>query len=407
MRILISAYACRPNIGSEPAIGWNLSKQLAENWDIWVITRQNNQPEITKYLEHNQQVKLNVIYCDLPRWFQYFNKNQRLVHLHYYLWQIVAYFLGRRLHKKLNFSLVHHITYVRYWSPSFLALLPIPFIWGPVGGGEATPQCLLKDLNPRELLQELSRFLIHRLSEWDPFLGLTAKRSQIALATTEDTARRLAKLGAKNIKVLSQLGLEDSEIDRLSRIKPSQKCRFISIGRLLHWKGFHLSLQAFAAANLPLTIDYWVIGDGPDYARLTELAEDLNIADRVHFMGKLSREETLSKLQEASVLVHPSLHDSGALVCAEAMAAGRPVICLDLGGPALQVTQDTGIKIPAQSAEKIVQSLSEAMVYLAKHPDICAQMGIASQQRVRNTLSWSIKAKEISTIYDDCAVVQS
>jgi len=401
----MSAYACRPNLGSEPAIGWNLSKQLAEDWEIWIITRQNNQPEITKYLEHNQQVKLHVVYCDLPRWFQYFNRNQRLVHFHYYIWQIIAYLVGRRLHKKLNFSLVHHVTYVRYWSPSFLALLPIPFIWGPVGGGEATPASLLKDLTLGELIQELIRLLIHRLSEWDPFLWLTAKRSKIALATTEDTAKRLAKLGAENIKVLSQLGLEDREIERLSHIEPAQTCRFVSIGRLLYWKGFHLSLQAFAAADLPATIDYWIIGDGPDYTRLTKLAEDLNIASRVHFLGKLSREDTLSKLKESSVLVHPSLHDSGALVCAEAMAAGRPVICLDLGGPALQVTQDTGIKIPVHSAQQIVQSLSEAMVYLAMHPDICAQMGIASQQRVRDTLSWSMKAKEISNIYNEFAVV--
>jgi len=400
----MSAYACRPNLGSEPAIGWNLSKQLAEDWEIWIITRQNNQPEITKYLEHNQQVKLHVVYCDLPRWFQYFNRNQRLVHFHYYIWQIIAYFVGRRLHKKLNFSLVHHVTYVRYWSPSFLALLPIPFIWGPVGGGEATPASLLKDLTLGELIQELIRLLIHRLSEWDPFLWLTAKRSKIALATTEDTAKRLAKLGAENIKVLSQLGLEDAEIERLSHIEPAQTCRFVSIGRLLHWKGFHLSLQAFAAADLPTTIDYWIIGDGPDYTRLTKLAADLNIASRVHFLGKLSREETLSKLRESSVLVHPSLHDSGALVCAEAMAAGRPVICLDLGGPALQVTQDTGIKIPVHSAQQIVQSLSEAMVYLAKHPDICAEMGTASQQRVRDTLSWSMKAREISNIYHEFAM---
>jgi len=400
----MSAYACRPNLGSEPAIGWNLSKQLAEDWEIWIITRQNNQPEITKYLEHNQQVKLHVVYCDLPRWFQYFNRNQRLVHFHYYIWQIIAYFVGRRLHKKLNFSLVHHVTYVRYWSPSFLALLPIPFIWGPVGGGEATPASLLKDLTLGELIQELIRLLIHRLSEWDPFLWLTAKRSKIALATTEDTAKRLAKLGAENIKVLSQLGLEDAEIERLSHIEPAQTCRFVSIGRLLHWKGFHLSLQAFAAADLPTTIDYWIIGDGPDYTRLTKLAADLNIASRVHFLGKLSREETLSKLRESSVLVHPSLHDSGALVCAEAMAAGRPVICLDLGGPALQVTQDTGIKISVHSAQQIVQSLSEAMVYLAKHPDICAEMGTASQQRVRDTLSWSMKAREISNIYHEFAM---
>src|SRR2546430_4418443 len=46
---------------------------------------------------------------------------------------------------------------------------------------------------------------------------------------------------------------------------------------------------------------------------------------------------------------HPSLHDSGGWVCLEAMAAGRPVICLDLGGPGYQVTEESGIKIDRKS----------------------------------------------------------
>ena len=49
------------------------------------------------------------------------------------------------------------------------------------------------------------------------------------------------------------------------------------------------------------------------------------------------------------MLIHPSLHDSGGWVCLEAMAAGRPVICLDLGGPGLQVTEKTGIKVKAST----------------------------------------------------------
>ena len=72
------------------------------------------------------------------------------------------------------------------------------------------------------------------------------------------------------------------------------------------------------------------MGDGRERKRLQVLAEQLGVADKVHFWGFLSRSETLQKLSEYHILVHPSLHDSGGNVCLEAMAVGRPIICLNL-----------------------------------------------------------------------------
>ena len=60
------------------------------------------------------------------------------------------------------------------------------------------------------------------------------------------------------------------------------------MGRLLHWKGFHLGLRAFAQANLPNT-EYWIVGDGPQWHHLQTLASDLGIAKKVKFWGRLPR----------------------------------------------------------------------------------------------------------------------
>ena len=128
------------------------------------------------------------------------------------------------------------------------------------------------------------------------------------------------------------------------------------MGRLLHWKGFHLGLRAFAQADLS-EAEYWVCGDGAEWDRLHQLVKELKIESQVKFWGKLPRDQVLEKLGQCHVLVHPSLHDSGGWVCLEAMAAGRPVICLDLGGPAVQVTQETGFKIPATTPEESIQGL--------------------------------------------------
>lgn len=83
------------------------------------------------------------------------------------------------------------------------------------------------------------------------------------------------------------------------------------MGRLIHWKGFHLGLRAFAVANIADS-EYWIVGDGPKREELKLLAKELGVEDKVHFWGFLPRSETLQKLGESHVLVHPSLHDSGA-----------------------------------------------------------------------------------------------
>jgi glycosyltransferase involved in cell wall biosynthesis len=176
--------------------------------------------------------------------------------------------------------------------------------------------------------------------------------------------------------------------------------RFISIGRLLHWKGFHLGLRAFAQANLTAG-EFWIVGDGPERKRLESLCQELQISDRVHFFGSLPRDLTLRKLGECDVLVHPSLHDFSPTVCLEAMAANRPVICLELGGPATQITTETGFKIPAHNPEQAVKDMAKAMQRLACEPELRVAMGKAGRQRVNQLYSWEMKGKFLRKLYTE------
>ena len=402
LKVLISAYACRPGEGSEPGVGWQVARELVKYHKIWVITRENNRPYIEVELNKNPIPGLNFIYCDTPKWLVKLNRNQRLVYLHYYLWQIQAYLTARQLHQEVGFDIVHHVTYVRYSSPSFLCLLPIPFVWGPVGGGESAPKAFWQDFSPRGQVYELLRNLTRSVGEIDPFVGLTAKRSILARATTEDTAERLRKLGANNVQVISQLGLSKTEITQLAQYSsPSQAVRFISIGRLLHWKGFHLGLRAFAQANLPEDAEYWIVGDGPERLQLEALTGELEIVHKVKFWNKLSRRETLAKLGECTALIHPSLHESGGLVCLEAMAAGRPVICLNLGGPALQVTETTGFKICADSPEIAVGKMATAMTQLAQDKEVWQTMSQEGIKRVQKFFTWENKGHLLAQLYEE------
>jgi glycosyltransferase involved in cell wall biosynthesis len=170
--------------------------------------------------------------------------------------------------------------------------------------------------------------------------------------------------------------------------------RLVSLGDLLHLKGFELGLRAFAQfqKQFPQS-EYWLMGEGPERQRLQKIARTLGVEKSVKFWGRIPRAEVLEKLADCDVLVHPSLHDSGGWVCLEAMAAGRPVICLDIGGPGLQVTAETGVKVKAISPKQAIDEMAAAMAQLAKNPELKNRMGEAGRVRVREIFAWEKKGE--------------
>lgn len=400
MKILMSAYACIPGRGSEPGVGWNMAVQMAQHHTVWVITRENNRAAIEAELARNPLPNLHFSYFDLPKWTLFFKRGQAGTHIYYYLWQIGAHKLAKQLNQQIQFDWGHHVTFVKYWAPSFLAFMPFPYIFGPVGGGETAPRAFWQGFGPVGVLFETVREASQRLAELDPWVRLSAQRATVALATTKETAERLRILGAKRIKVVSQVALPDAELQMLASLPPppTQPFRFISMGNLLHLKGIHLALEAFA--RLPIEqSEFWVVGDGPEYERLQAQAKALGVEQRIRFWGWLPRPEALQKLAECHVLLHPGLHDSGGFVCVEAMAAGRPVVCLDLGGPAVQVVEGTGYKVAARNPEATVSGMTEAMQQLIENHTLYQQMSQRARQHTLESCRWSDRVNYINRFY--------
>ena len=111
-----------------------------------MVTRENNKKNIEKYLKKKPIKKLNFIYFDYPKWFISIIKGKSNPHawLYFFLWQVGMFFLVKEYLKKIKFDLIHHVTFVNFRCPSFLCLLKILFIFGPIAGGDTIPQQLKK-----------------------------------------------------------------------------------------------------------------------------------------------------------------------------------------------------------------------------------------------------------------------
>ena len=377
--------------------------QISRWHEVWVITRANNQEPIEKALATRPLANVHWVYYDLPRWARFWKRGGRGLYVYYYLWQLGIYFLGKRLSREVEFDFVHHVTFGNFWSPSFLSLLPVPFIWGPVGAGLPAPRPFWKEFSLRGRVNEGLRLLALFLARLDPARAMTEERACMILAVSPGTAGGFTHGNKDKVALFSNVGFDSSEIDELGTLRSGGEGPFtvISVGKLVHWKGFALAIKAFAIFHESFPNSrHVIVGDGGEKGKLSELVNSLGLSESVHFTGGLSRADYLVQLRSSDVLLYPSLHEPGAFVIIEAMATGKPVVCLNLGEPALLVNDETGIKVSANSPTQVVNDVAAALALLACDPVLCAQLGQAGRQRVLEHFTWDRKAESMAQFYE-------
>ena len=416
LKVLISSFACAPGYGSEPSIGWDFSRQMARRHDVWVLVYEGFRAEIEAELAESPIDGLHFLYYALPFEHSSYTKGRRRrsglnEQFHYHAWQIGAARVARALHAKVGFDLTHHLTYAKYWAPSAVADLGIPFIWGPMGGGESTPLSFYSNFRVKGLAYELARVTLRAVLSREPHVRCTARLASLAFGTTEESRAAMERRGAKSVRVRPAIALHGEEADALwsAPISASGPLRLYSIGRLLGFKGFDLGLRAFAAAlarDHEGVLDgarYEIIGDGMERKRLEGIADGLGISDHVLFAGKLPLEEVHNRLRSGHVLLHPSLHESGGGVCLEAMAAGCPVLCFAIGGPNALVVSGAGVRIPATSPAQAVEDFANAIVALAADPERRCRMGEAGRAHVATNHIWVRRVESMEAHYREVA----
>jgi len=418
LRILISAYACEPEKGSEPGVGWNWVRQIARFHEVWVITRANNREPIEKALATKPLPNAHWIYFDLPGWARFWKKGQRGVHAYYYLWQLGAYFVARKLHREVGFDLGHHVTFVNDWLPTFLCLLPFPFVWGPVGGSmHRAPLRFWKEFGWRGVLYEMIRTVaIFWGRHLDPLVWLTRRKTRAIITMSNGAMAGLPPSVQKKAFPLGNVGFSPVEVPQTlgecstgtGPLSGSRTSVVFTTGRLVHWKGYSLLLKATAMClRQGGKLVVWIGGSGPAERPLRSLVRSLDIGEHVKFLGHLrDRNSVFSHLLACDMFVMPTLHDGPPVVFLEAMAVGKPVICLDLAGASEVVTSETGIKVPAISPEQTVRDLARAMLRLAEDPELRVRMGQASRQRVKEHFDWDEKGLVMARLYQSLSTVE-
>lgn len=376
MKILLSAYWCAPNYGSEQATGWNFAEQLSEKGHEVIVITQEAKEAVEQRFNKSDYPNLTFIYFSLPLWIKkvIFRGTGPLAHLYNFIWQVYAYFFLKAFLKGRDIDLIHHITLGVFRTPVFLGLLGKPFIFGPVGGGETSTSQLQKNLPIKFRIKEKLRHLINLSVLFNPLCWLTFHTAQLILVKTSDNLTYIPRRYHYKCKVSLEVGISLQMIESIKKkdIINRDGLKILFAGRLEYWKGIHLAIKCYAQVlKQHSNVTYTIIGSGTDEAWIKNVAIQAQVYDRINWLPRVSQKELFNMYKQYDILLFPSLHDSSGYIAIEALAHGLPVICLDLGGPKEIVDNNCGyiINTFAQSEKKVVDNLAEAVNSLIANPN--------------------------------------
>lgn len=362
MRLALIGHSCGPGLGSEPGLTWNLAWTAARTHEVHVLTHAQHRDAIERELASDRSRQLHVHFIRVPRTHDPWDptRGERGIRAHYLLWQRVAARSAEALARDGAIDLAHHVSFGTVGVAPLLADLPVPVVWGPLGGGELIPRAFLSLLRPRERLAEVARWARVLAIPSLPGMRRMVGKASAILSCNEETTRVLRRCGARRVRSQIDCGLPEGFMAgaTTARVRPGP-LRVLWAGRFEPRKGMALALPAVARAGR--AVELTVAGDGPSRAAYEATARQLDIADRVRFIGRVPWSMMPRLYDDADVFLFTSLRDRFGTILLEAMGRGLPVVALDCCGVRALVPDDAAVKIPLTSIAGTVDALAEAL----------------------------------------------
>lgn len=200
-------------------------------------------------------------------------------------------------------------------------------------------------------------------------------RARLTICASNALAEAARELGAREVRVIP------SAVELPEQVgEPAEPPEVLYVGRLSPEKGILELVQA--AEGMKLT----VAGDGPLRAQVPGA------------LGFVPHHELPPLYERAAVVAVPSHREGFGVACAEAMAAGRPVVASAVGGLLdLVVDDETGLLVPPRN----VEALRTALERLLGDADLRRRMGEAGRERIREHFTWPAVTDLTIQAYED------
>ncbi|HUP72695.1 MAG TPA: glycosyltransferase [Acidimicrobiales bacterium] len=367
--ILVLAYECSPDRGSESGAGFAVLSGLVEVARCTVLVGTADAASLEAWSRRHHELGVTVVPVDDSA------LGRALYRVHHYT-QFISYLLWlRRATPRLlelaatgRFRVVWHATYSPAWLPTPLRHVHhLPTVWGPCTGADRVPGPLRGALMPRsrvrDVLDNLSTWCFSRL----PSTRRSLQSVDLMLLALDNAQVRKARSAPTEVFVqtaLVDVPPVDEPIER-------EDCLYFT-SALRAQKGPLLAIEA-AARNPRVRLVVAPPGRGQMRAQCERIVRQYGAESRINFIDGVSRPDMLRRLCGSKGFVHSAISDVASMALAEALVVGVPVVALDVPGaramkeyvnrPALMPL------VPVLDPEQVIDDLGRHMVELLESAD--------------------------------------
>ena len=404
LKILVSAYACAPNKGSEPGMGWNFVKGLANFHELHVIVEKRKwEKPILEYLKVYPELKANLRFHFIDK-----KRNKWLRKLwppsyywFYKKWQKKAYKLALELDEEENFDMIHQLNMVGYREPGYLWKIEKPFVWGPIGGLENSPWHFLPSLGIKGFIFYTARNLMNL---WQRNFSTrpkqAARRTNTSIITaTPDNQRLLNNLWDCKAEVVCEVGQEKDIIKVLPsiRVLDNEPLKIV-------WSGIHtprknLPLLFNALKKVTIPFELHILGNGEMNKTWKKTAQKKGLSKNCIWYGWVERQKAKDILSLGHVFCITSISDLTSTVSLEALSYGLPIICLDHCGFSHVVNDSCGIKINVSTPKKAEWDFCKSLEKIYADENLRQTLSQGALKRAKD-FSWESKINRLNAIYN-------
>lgn len=397
LKIFVSAYACEPGKGSEIGVGWHWVLEMSKYFELWVLTRANNQEPIEKYFKEHPEVNrgINWVYFDCPEYIKRFKHQMRGVRTYYTIWQLMSNKIVKEVMRNNGIEIFHLLTYGNaIWNISTYGQKQF-FIWGPTGGVDTIPSEFSKHYTWKHRYLESIRRIIIFCLKISPSFYRKCKNANLIFCKANSMMETIPNKYRSKALIFTDVAMDHAPDYFVPKVKPaSEKLVYISVGRLDGWRGFDLLIEAFSIVRDKMpNVTMKIIGQGAEMNHLSKLIKKKKLQDRIILIGQISMKDYQREMEHCDVVLNACLKEGGVTNAFDCMKWGKPLVCIDTGGYTRNFDDKCAVILKHMQRNALIQSLAEAMVKL-QDETVRKNMGNAMMVKGQ-AITWKIKGEKI------------
>lgn len=401
LSILINAYACSPNMGSEPGMAWNWCVNLAKYCELHIITEGEFREKIEDVLPtlpqgKNMHFYYNPVSEEIRR--MCWNQGDWRFYKYYKEWQWKTYLMTKDICKSTHIDVLHQLNMIGFREPGYLwKIEDIPFVWGPVDAKESFPIAYLEGASIKtKLFMWLKNTITKFQLKYSTRVHQAARRAAYVVSASSNSQLSFKKYFNIDSPLINETGCY---IQEHSIKDKSNKELFdvLWVGKLDFRKQLGLAIRSIAETN-NRNIKLHVVGGG-DNSYYLELAKRLKIENQCVWHGAVSHDEVQTIMQNSDVFFFTSVAEGTPHVVLEAIANNLPVVCFNTCGQGDSVNSSVGVKIELSNPKTSIKEFSRILNKLESNRGSLHNMAQNCRAR-QEELSWDKKIQNMIELYN-------